>query len=109
MANKEKNVNVLPKNEGFLETFVNKIYGSPNSWGKGNGLLVKGYPYFKIESKKDFFDKEYKTRIVLSSSLSKYEREKLTYIAKAKDLSSSEVDRIVEEAKKDLSWKLRMG
>jgi hypothetical protein len=103
----KKEVNVFPENESNIEQLVYSLYGSPISWVGGNGLIIKGYQGFDIRSEKGFEDKDYKTKIIFQDSLSKDEIKYLTKIATVKGLSFLDVDNLIEEAKKNLSWKLR--
>ena len=95
---KRESVNVRKGNEYFIEGFVYRLYRSPDFWG-GEGLIIKGYPRFEIESRKNLFEKNYKTKIIFGD-LNKNEKEKLINIATTKDLSLSDIEKIAGEIKK---------
>lgn len=107
-----EHVNVLPENEYLVDRFIRELYGSPDSWGGGEGLIVKGYPGLKIESRKEFMKENYKTRIIIREVDGRI-KEKLIYFATTKNLPLSEglfnIEKIARELKKDFLFKIDRG
>ena len=102
----KKGVNILSKNQVYMDRLVYSLYGSPISWAGSSRLIVKGCPGFEIRSEKSFFDDDYNHKIIFGNSISKDEMQYLTKLARTKDLSCSDVDEIIHEAKKNLYHKL---
>ena len=99
--NKSNEVNVLYNNEYLLDMFVYEVYGSPSSWSGGTGLIVKGYPGFEIESRKEPSDNRYKV-ILKTNNISGDIKDKLVRLATEKNLSFSDVHKMSEQVKGSL-------
>jgi hypothetical protein len=105
--NKDKNneVSVLYNNEYLLDMFIYEVYGSPSSWSGGTGLIVKGYPGFDIESRKEPSDDRYKV-ILKINNISGDIKDNLVRLATSKNLSFSDVHKMSEQIKGSLLWRL---
>ncbi len=108
---KEK-INVHLGNEYLVERFIQEIYGSPYSWSGGKGLLVKGYPGFDIESRKEFMKENYKTKIIIGNIDDRI-RDKLIYLATTKGLSFlkelSNIEKMAKEIKGNFLFRINRG
>ena len=109
---KTEHVNVLPENEYLVDRFIREIYGSPSLWSGGEGLIIKGYPGLKIESRKEFMKESYKIKIIFGN-IDDRVKEKLIYFATTKNLPLSEelsnIEKIAREIKNSPLFKLSMG